>query len=79
MKHTDIKNAKEKFNKENGNKNISQKDMIIYIMEKLDKLPCEAHSAVFMSTKGKVDALCWAIGIGFPILASLVVYHILSG
>ena len=38
-----IRKAVEEFKKENGNENFSQKEMLMYLITRLDNLPCEQH------------------------------------
>jgi len=75
VKHDEIKESVNKFNKDNGNINIPIKDMVIHLLGKFDDLPCHDIIKTTAETKGRVDILVWAIGIGFTIFGSVMLYH----
>jgi len=57
VKEHDIREVVKNFKKENGNTKISTSDMIIYLVERLDKLPCETHMNTIAELKGKLNLL----------------------
>jgi len=46
-----IKAGIEKFKSENGNSNFTQKEILMYIVSRLDNLPCDQH----LETMGRLQ------------------------
>lgn len=79
----EISEAIKQFKKENGNDAYTTKDLLIYIMNKLDSidekfddLPCESHFGFMSEMKGTLRTIKWVVGIavvlGVPILTVLI-------
>lgn len=50
-----IKEEINKFKEKNGNDNFSTKELIIYAIQRLDNLPCEAHINKISTIEGRVE------------------------
>jgi hypothetical protein len=47
-----IKKAVEEFKQENGNKEYQLDDLVIYILKRVDNLPCEKHASTISLNRG---------------------------
>ena len=74
MKDKLIKETADKFRAENGNSNIDNNDLLIYIMTKIDALPCSEHLSDILSSKTWITVLKWYIPISTAIMLSLFGY-----
>ena len=68
-----IKETAENFRKENGNEHIENNDLLIYIMTKIDNLPCKPHLETITKIDTRQKMTMWAIGIGLSLLGLLYV------
>ena len=68
-----IKETAEKFRKENGNNKIADNDLLIYIMTKIDTLPCANHLASITTVETRQKMMMWGIGIGLSVIGLLYV------
>jgi len=73
----EIRDEINNFKNKNGNNAFTQKEMIMYLMQKIDKihnridnLPCSEHMGIMLTTEGEVKNLIkqneskrWIIGI----------------
>ena len=64
-----IEKAVEEFKSQNGNKEYPLKDLVIYAINRLDNLPCEAHIKTIAGNATRSKMLMWAFGIEIAILA----------
>ena len=69
-----IQNEIDKFISENGNANFTHKDLLIYIVQKIDNLPCVSHVKTIQTNKAKVDMLMWIYGISTAAIIGLLMY-----
>lgn len=74
MKDKIIKETAEKFRKENGNNKIDNNDLLIYIMTKIDNLPCEPHVKIIQDTKSQLKILKLMIPIMLSLIFGLIFY-----
>ena len=68
-----IKETAENFRKENGNNKIADNDLLIYIMTKIDTLPCTNHLASITTVETRQKMMMWGIGIGLSVIGLLYV------
>lgn len=68
-----IKETADKFRKENGNNNIDSNDLLIYIMTKVDTLPCSSHLASISVVETRLKMMMWGVGIGLSVIGFLYV------
>lgn len=61
-----IKKAVEEFQKENGNNNYPLKELVIYLVKRVDDLPCERHARTIYSNKGILVVLS-AVTVGIAV------------
>lgn len=69
-----IKETAKKFRKENGNKEIPNNDLLIYIMTKIDSLPCEPHIKIMQDTKSQLKILKLMIPIILSVIFGLIYF-----
>jgi len=50
-----IKKAVDEFKSENGNEKYTQKELLMYIIKRLDKLPCEEHVTLLLTKCGEFE------------------------
>lgn len=74
MKEEDIKESAARFRAENGNNTITQKDMIIYIMERLDMLPCSSNRSSISKLCERTKWLKFYLAAGFTIVFAVIAY-----
>jgi len=68
----EIKQAVSAFKEKNGNDSFSNKDLLMYIVHRLDKLPCVAHVTMIASNRIRTKILLWAYPIGVAILGLII-------
>ena len=63
-----------KFKKENGNSNYTQKEMIMYIMRKIDKIDerLEVGSGKIAENRERLDGLIKGLCLIFPIFCAII-------
>jgi len=68
-----IKKMVERFKQENGNRDYTQKELIIYLVKRIDDLPCMEHMSKIQenSTRGKF--IMWFLGIETSIILALFI------
>jgi len=69
-----IKREAEKFREENGNSEIQADDMLFYIVNRIDALPCEPHMALMSELSGKLKVLLPITLAGFAALSGLMYF-----
>ena len=57
-----IRKAVEEFKQENGNNNFTQKDLLMYVVKRIDDLPCENHMAKIAEACSDVKNIYWILG-----------------
>ena len=67
-----IKQAVDDFKQQNGNINMPNKDLIIYLITKFDNLPCEEHVKTIQANSTRSKILLWVNGIIVTALLVLV-------
>lgn len=75
MSMVDIRKAVEEFKKENGNETFQTKDLVIYLVKRMDNLPCEAHVSRIAGLEARIKTWTWVAGILitlFLVITSLV-------
>lgn len=77
VKEEHVREIANKFRSDNGNKHINNSDMLIYIMEKVDNLPCVDHMSTIDEVKAKVESWTWIGGILITVFLTLL-FFILS-
>lgn len=68
-----IKKVAEEFRKKNGNERINNTDLLIYIMSKVDNLPCVPHVEKIARVETRQKMTMWGIGIGLSVIGLLYV------
>jgi len=82
-----IRKAIDEFKTENGNENFTQKEMLMYIVNRIDNLPCEKHvgliSEAHENSKTAIKMIKelksqwkWIAGFFFTTILALVGYAI---
>jgi len=64
--------AAEEFKKENGNEKISNSEMLMYIVKRIDELPCEKHIAKIEESISTIKMWKWFAGIVITITYSIL-------
>jgi hypothetical protein len=74
-----IKKAVSEFKKTNGNHDYTQKELIMYIIKRIDDLPCIEHVSRIQDndTRGKI--LLWINGVEITMIISLILLIINIG
>ena len=72
-----IRKAVEEFKYENGNDNFSQKDLLMYIVKRIDNLPCEKHVQQIANVDARVRILLWAVPIIITLMGAITVLQFL--
>ena len=67
-----IKKAVEEFNMQNGNNEVRQKDLLIYIMTKIDNLPCDKVANKVTKNSTWLAIFKWYIPISISIILALI-------
>ena len=74
-----IKEAVTHFKNENGNEKFTQKEMLMYIVQRLDNLPCAAHIEAIGNINGDIKTIYsmfkswrWTMGVLLTILIGLI-------
>jgi len=74
-----IRKAVEDFKNENGNNIYSQKDLLMYIVKRIDNLPCNEHMRVIYKMEGDIKNIGifmrtwkWIVSILITILISMI-------
>lgn len=67
-----IKKAINDFKTENGNDTFTQKDLLMYLVKRIDDLPCVAHMGEIKEVKTLVKQWRWFAGILLTIVLSIV-------
>jgi hypothetical protein len=72
----EIKQAIYEFNKENGNIEYNNKDLLKYIIQRLDRLPCVVHGEMIRDSLTTINNFKWfagiLIGINFSLLGGIL-------
>ena len=63
MSMVDIRKAVEEFKKENGNETFQTKDLVIYLVKRMDNLPCGAHVSRIAGLEARIKTWTWISGI----------------
>jgi len=71
-----IRKAVKEFKEENGNDNFSTKDLLMYIVHRVDNLPCEPHVARITGVESTLKSMKWAIGLLLTVILSLLIFSI---
>jgi len=50
-----IREKIEEFKHENGNNNFTNKEMLMYLIKRLDNLPCEEHLGIIYTMQNDVE------------------------
>ena len=76
----DIKSIVKEFKEANGNKSFSQKEMLIYCINRLDKVydKLEVGSSKIANNRAGLRFIYWLNGIGIPVLLSVLAYLFLQ-
>ena len=74
MNEKEIKKVAEKFRADNGNKRIPDNDLLIYIMTKVDNLPCNTHIEKISYCASTIKQLKWIVGLLFSAIFALIFY-----
>ena len=68
-----------KFKEENGNNTFTQKDLLMYIVQRIDNLPCADHIKSIGEIKGDVKTIYstlkswrWTAGILMTIILAVI-------
>jgi len=67
-----IKEAVEEFKKQNGNNNFKNSDLLMYIVHRLDRLPCKEHLGEIKEANATVRSWKWVAGILITITYSIL-------
>jgi len=74
-----IRKAIDEFKEENGNERFSQKDLLMYLVNRVDNLPCNKHMGVIYEMKNDVEVnkehfktWRWLAGILFSVIIILI-------
>lgn len=71
-----IKKAVETFDNKNGNKDYSNKDLLKYIVHRLDSLPCIEQGNIIRELQTTISNLKWfaglLIGINFSFVGGIL-------
>jgi len=74
-----IKKAVEEFKQENGNEKFTTKDMLMYLVHRVDDLPCAKHIDEIGEIKGDVKTIYstlkswrWTTGILMTIILAVI-------
>jgi len=59
----EIQEAVEKFLNKNGNKKYTNNQLIIYALEKIDRLPCLKHMTIIENSATTIKNFKWFAGI----------------
>lgn len=73
MKDKLIKDTAERFKEENGNSKIDNNDLLIYIMTRIDSLPCKPHLKTITKIDTRQKMTMWLVGIGLSVIGLLYI------
>ena len=84
MVKKDMEEEIKKFKQENGNNNFTQKDLLMYIVRRIDDLPCEEHLQLVLEKSGDIKEIKaqikqwkWTAGILLTLILTLIgVLHV---
>lgn len=68
----DIKEVIKQFKEENGNDTFTNKDFLIYLVQRVDNLPCDSQISKISKMDGKLRMLLWGFPIGLSIIGILL-------
>ena len=69
-----IKKAVEEFKSENGNTAYTTKDLMMYLVHRIDNLPCVQHVETMQQNKVRTKMLMWIFGISIGIMMSCLLF-----
>jgi len=67
-----IKQAVNNFRQQNGNENFTNKEMLMYIVQRLDNLPCNEHMTLIQELRGITKTWKWTAGILLTIIIAMI-------
>ena len=69
-----IRETAKRFKDDNGNHEIPDNDILIYIMTKIDNLPCEPHGKIMQDTKSQLKILKYFMPLFFSFIIGLIIF-----
>ena len=67
-----IKETVKKFKEKNGNNTFTQKDLLMYIVQRIDNLPCVEHMSLIQETKAILKTWTWVAGVLITVMLAVV-------
>ena len=67
-----ITKAIEQFKEENGNNNFTNKDLLIYLVKRIDDLPCEQHNVSIAKAITTLKNWKWFAGVLISLNFSII-------
>ena len=74
VKLEEIKKVADNFRSENGNHKINTDDMLFYIVNRIDYLPCGVHVALIAELTGKIKIMLPLMMVGFTTILGLMYF-----
>jgi len=69
---TKMQEAISQFKNKNGDNNFSSKDMLKYIIYRIDDLPCKAHITMMTKTEARTKFIMWFIPASITVIGILI-------
>ena len=69
---TKMQEAINRFNNQNGDSNFSNKDMLKYIIYRIDSLPCDKHITLMAKTEARTKMLLFFIPTSLTVIGILI-------
>ena len=67
-----IRKAVDEFKKANGNEKYSTNDLVMYLVKRIDDLPCENHVSRIAAVEARIKTWTWVAAILIPLFIIII-------